>query len=119
MYDPLIDVWTKKANMPHGVGETFVVVDNKVAAIYSISLSGHSNDPLVNFVMIYDPETDIWSEKTHSDAYFGHSSAAGVTTGLYVSQKIYLIGTKTTVYDLITDNWPTAKDMLLHEAILV
>ncbi|MCL2288400.1 MAG: hypothetical protein FWC33_04405 [Candidatus Bathyarchaeota archaeon] len=116
MYDPVTDVWTKKTSMPQGYAAYLVVVDNKLLAIYSASVSGFGDAPFANFVMLYDPKTDTWREKTRSDTFdykgthLGVSFAVGATTDHYAPQKIYFIGGKNTiVYNPVNDSWSTAK----------
>jgi N-acetylneuraminic acid mutarotase len=112
MYDPITDTWTTKTRIPlQDVGYTLSVVNNRLIVIFDHSPSGQSESPLIKVVMIYDIETDTWSEKMGSDTFFGSDFAvAGATTGLYAPQKIYLIGgASTIVYDPKSDTWTTTK----------
>jgi len=122
MYDPTTDVWTTKTSKPvGGYGNILVAMDSKLLVSFdhdsSISIgahpSGFSKQRMVKVIMIYDTETDTWSEKTTSDQIFeSFFAVAGATTGLYASQKVYFVGaTSTTVYDPKSDTWSTAKAM--------
>jgi hypothetical protein len=121
MYDPTTDVWTAKTSKPiWGYGNSLTTLDNKLVVCFeqysSILISppaGFSEQRTVRIIMIYDPETDTWSEKATSGQIFNSFfAAAEVTTGLYVPQKIFFIeSTSTTVYDPKSDIWSTAKAM--------
>jgi N-acetylneuraminic acid mutarotase len=119
MYDPVSDVWTSKAPMSlwDGSVNRLVAVDDKLIVIFNCGVKAPemsmSIDPLVKAVMIYDPQTDTWSERRGTDTFYGSSFfAVGATTGVYAPQKIYLInGAETIVYDLKSDTWSTAKTM--------
>jgi N-acetylneuraminic acid mutarotase len=119
MYDPITDAWTTKTSMPlQGFNNELVVVNNTLMVIFDYSPSGISESPLIKVVMIYDSETDTWSERKGADTFFGSNPVmAGTTTGRYAPQKIYLIGgTTITIYDPERDSWSTAKAMPTNRA---
>lgn len=119
MYDPITDTWIQKASMSKPFMEdTFnsacvsVVVDDKIIVIGDVRV-----ERLVEYigtedfiqitiisstprVMIYDPKTDVWSEKEAWSVC--EYDGAGVTTGHYAPQKVYLINQ---VYDPVSDTW--------------
>jgi N-acetylneuraminic acid mutarotase len=118
-YDPVSDEWTTKTPMSlwDGSVNRLVAVDGKLIVIFNCAVKApemsNSLDPMVKAVMIYDPQTDTWSERRGTDTFYGSDFfAVGATTGLYAPQKIYLINaTETIVYDLKSDTWSTAKTM--------
>ncbi|MDR0372111.1 MAG: hypothetical protein LBI79_00890 [Nitrososphaerota archaeon] len=116
MYDPLTDVWTPKAHTPME-GDSLAVADGKLIVIFEFYADYPeevlSISPLTKFVMIYDPETDMWSERRGKDTFFGTTFfVVGAPVGLYAPQKIYVMTcSKTSVYDLKSDTWSAAKAM--------
>ncbi|MCL1977898.1 MAG: hypothetical protein FWG55_07365 [Candidatus Bathyarchaeota archaeon] len=111
-YDPVKDTWTTKTSMPiHPASEPVcAVVDDKIM----VTCRYLAGDPVVaQAVMIYDTKADVWSERKAGPTLMDNGIAAGVTTGVYVSQKIYVFfGTlDTLVYDYVNDSWSSAKAM--------
>jgi hypothetical protein len=115
VYDPESDSWTSKTRMPPPYPQFWpvsVVVGNKIIVTGEFSVEYVR----VQKVMIYDTETDSWSEgKTGPTVIV--KGAAGATTGVYAPQKVYVLGrlgeapnpTGTNqVYDPETDTWSTA-----------
>jgi len=123
MYNPVTDVWTKKASMPDlsapGVFITLAVVDDTIIVTSAYSLEDALNGRYGYKVMIYDTKTDTWRTGA-SVSSIVHFGAAGVTTGDYVPQKVYVIGLASgsdpslltnRVYDPTSDTWSHAKTM--------
>ena len=123
MYDPITDSWTNKTSMPatplQGSGSPPVsaVVGNKIIVTgeFQTTTSLHSEQK----VMIYDAETDSWSEgKTGATMVF--NGAAIATTGVYAPQRVYVLGlargtfpslSTNQVYDPVSDTWAAASVM--------
>ena len=58
-YDPIKNIWTKKADMPTARGASTCVVDGKIYAI-----GGYGNGVVaVPSIEVYDPATDKWTKK--------------------------------------------------------
>lgn len=87
-YNPVGDVWTKKANFPGGkrVGMVAWVLDNRVfvgGGCTNFSGSGFSNG-LKDFYE-YFPATDTWQQLTNLPY------AAGFSSGFVLGGKLYLV----------------------------
>jgi N-acetylneuraminic acid mutarotase len=110
VYDPSTDSWSTKSPMPTTITHSSsAVVDNK---IYIID-DGFSETP--THTQIYDPIADSWSyaKKLPTATYV---AAAGATTGVLASKRIYIIGGEVLfgdnvasylnqIYDPVTDTW--------------
>jgi hypothetical protein len=120
VYDPENDSWTSKTRMPPpypGSSPVSAVVGNKIIVTGVFQFA--PNYDRVQRVVIYDTETDSWSEgKTGPTGVV--KGAAGATTGVNAPQKIYVLGRLDTaphptginqVYDPETDTWATATAM--------
>jgi N-acetylneuraminic acid mutarotase len=122
VYDPIEDSWTNKTNTPtQRVHAISVVVDNKIIIVDQIPQEKVDNEytAIALNVSVYDEKSDTWSERQTSPEYTCRTDdlqlwlmrpiAAGATTGVYASQKIYvLFGAINYVYDVIEDTWSTA-----------
>lgn len=110
-YDPETDIWTTKSPMPTARGwHSANVVDGKIYILGgsqdATPVGGH-----VLTVEVYDPVTDIWSQKSDMP----EARAAG--SGSVVDGKIYLFGgyggkQRVNEYDPLTDTWTQKADML-------
>ena len=104
-YDPAIDTWTPKKNMPtarNGMGSC--TVDGIIYVI------GGFNNSFSHVVEAYDPVTDTWTQK--ADMPTGRWEFGVVV----INGKIYVIGGgggSSTVeeYDPVTDTWAKKADM--------
>ncbi len=114
VYDPSTDSWFTKTPVPMMYSYSpSAVVTNK---IYLLGSRFDTNIP----TQIYNPETDTWiSGKAKSTPVL--SAAAGATTGVLASKRIYVFGGEvdadvvtnlTQVYDPETDAWTTGAPML-------
>ena len=88
MYDPQVDLWTKKSNLPADslVGSDSIasaVVDNTIIVTSKLN------------IIIYDYNTDTWSKGTKPPCEFSQG-ISGTTTGVCAPKRIYTIGTITT-----------------------
>jgi hypothetical protein len=117
VYDPENDSWTNKTRMPqphpdYDSSPVSAAIDNKIIVTFESDSSGQK-------VMIYDTETDSWSEGT-----FGPTNviggAAGATTGVNALKRVYVLGwalvknpppSANQVYDPEGDAWATAAAM--------
>jgi N-acetylneuraminic acid mutarotase len=89
VYDPATDSWTSKAPMP-AVPHSYsvwnpisAVVDNK---IYILS-------EFTKQLLIYDTETDIWSQGATASLSEGFcDGTAGATTGVMAPKRVYFLG---------------------------
>jgi len=122
VYDPADDSWTNRTRMPATPREgsvsppVSVVVDDKIVVTGEFSTGFGSSEQKV---LIYDTETDNWSEGT-SGPVVVVEGAAGATTGVKAPQKVYVLGlivealyptVINQVYDPKTDTWATATTM--------
>ena len=112
MYDPAIDTWTQKADMPRGRARAATcVVDGK---IYAIGGSPHGDADFA-FVEMYDPATDTWTRKADLPRARCFLSASAVNDKIYViGGKIYPSATMVATveeYDPATDTWTRKTDM--------
>ena len=110
-FDPAMEVWEAKANMPVAIGSsTAVVMDGKIHLI-----GGASNNALSSH-RIYDPESDGWSTAVSMQ----HSRSGG--TASVLNGKIYAMGgyflsggvqsrSSLEVYDPASDSWAFLQDM--------
>lgn len=123
VYDPASDSWTNRSSMPatplqgSGFPPLSVVVDNKIIVTgeFQIGYPLHSEQK----ILIYDTETDNWSEgRTGPTIVVG--GAAGATTGANALQSVYVLGlaygqfpppSTNQVYDPKADAWTTATAM--------
>jgi N-acetylneuraminic acid mutarotase len=112
-YDPTDDSWTTKTRMPPPYSfssPVSAVVDNKIIVTgeFQIGYTLRSEQR----VLIYDTETDNWSEGTSGPTVVVEG-AAEATTGVKAPQRVYVLGLAFTnqVYDPKTDAWATATPM--------
>jgi N-acetylneuraminic acid mutarotase len=126
VYDPATDSWSQMAPIPIPVeGYASAVLDDK---IYIISggtfLFGTTYDP-INYVQIFDPETNQWTNGTSIPTGVAYAGAC-VTTGTSAPKRIYVIGGTQNlyfryvfshplglnqIYDPETDAWTTGTPM--------
>jgi RNA polymerase sigma factor (sigma-70 family) len=86
-YDPSLDKWTKKADMPDDRTEMNVCAIND--KIYVIAGGKRENGNIPNLVTyVYEPSSDKWTQK--SNALTMRASASG--NGNVVDGKIYIMG---------------------------
>lgn len=113
VYDVAKDSWTNKTTMLYPVrGSASAVVDNRIYVI------GGSSPLLSNYTQIYDPRTDSWSLGASIPTPL-YTLAAGATTGITASKRIYVIGGDsgfegvdlTQVYDPAKDSWTFGASM--------
>jgi RNA polymerase sigma factor (sigma-70 family) len=119
-YDPAIDKWTKKGDMPTVLyGSATAVVKDK---IYIIGGGLNDQDPFLS-VLEYDPAKDIWTKKADIP------TPRGVLTAAVVNDRIYAIGGMKSLvdntvystveeYDPATDKWTKKADMPTARATL-
>jgi N-acetylneuraminic acid mutarotase len=115
VYDPITDSWARKSSLPEHVLSkvSFVLpsTDNRIGVVGTFSIVGSPTGRTVQKVVFYDPKTDVWSEGASPPAgdFFG---IAGVTSGVYAPQRVYILEAKrTVVYDPLNDSWSTAQTM--------
>ena len=119
-YDPIIDTWTTKADMPTARGWTSpssAVVDGKIYVI-----GGWDGNKMISTVEEYDPANDTWIQKADMPTRREDIGAC------MINGKIYAIGgyspgawvgLKTMeVYDPGTDTWTRKADMPLGVGML-
>jgi hypothetical protein len=122
VYDPITDSWTQKTlpvpllDSSYHSSMVSVVVDDKIIVMGSFAVKYKLPEVgLTSWegkVMIYDPQADVWCERTVPAALSWVNSAAGVTSGLYAPKSVYvLVENCVMVYDLVGDVWSTAKDL--------
>jgi N-acetylneuraminic acid mutarotase len=110
-YDPAIDTWTTKSEMPtKRVCHHASVVDGRIYIIGGSDASTDDDRSHVRTVEVYDPATDTWTQKGDMPA----SRAAGFSS--VVDGKIYVIGgyggpQRIDEYDPSTDTWTVKSEM--------
>jgi N-acetylneuraminic acid mutarotase len=118
VYDPQNDSWTSKTRMPQSLfdyasSKVSAVVDNKIIVTFEIihsAITGYSSSE--QKVMIYDTETDSWSEGTSGPSLGGVGSVAAATVGVNALQRVYVLRWGVNqVYDPEADVWATAAAM--------
>jgi hypothetical protein len=121
VYDPEEDSWTATTRMPEPYPKwdswpLSAVVDGKIVVTFEYYPVWGSPEQRV---VVYDVETDSWSEGTSGRTAVVQGAAAAVA-GVKAPQKVYVLGlisdasriTLTNqVYDLETDAWATATSM--------
>jgi hypothetical protein len=121
IYDPEEDSWTATTRMPEPYPKwdswpVSAVVDGKIVVTFEYYPAWGSPEQRV---VVYDVETDSWSEGTSGRTAVVQGAAAAVA-GVKAPQKVYVLGlisdasriTMTNqVYDLETDTWATATSM--------
>jgi N-acetylneuraminic acid mutarotase len=112
-YDPATDAWTTKSDMPTARGwHSANVVDGKIYLLGG-SRAGEASANHVRAVGVYDPATDIWTEKGDMP----WSKGAGFSS--VVDGKIYVFGGyggfrsfwRVDEYDPATDTWTEKGEM--------
>jgi N-acetylneuraminic acid mutarotase len=89
VYDPATDSWTSKTPMP-AVQRSYSVW-NPISAVVDSKIYVLSE--FTNQLLIYDTETDIWSEGATTSLGEGFSDgAAGATTGMMAPKRVYFLG---------------------------
>jgi len=86
VYDPAVDSWTAKNNLPSDclIMSSFML-DNKLKIV-----SGFI-EPMRTKVLTYNTNTDKWSEeRIIATNFMGNSRSFAMTSGLYAPQKIYI-----------------------------
>jgi len=124
-YNTATDKWTKKTSIPMTI-ETqdyyyvLASVDDKIIVVAVVNrLYDPPFSPGQMKFIIYDPNTDVWSEEKtvfeFEEAFSGPLQyATGVTTGVYAPKNLYFLGFDRSsmqpffwVYDHIKDTWST------------
>jgi N-acetylneuraminic acid mutarotase len=117
IYDPATDGFTMGADMPRPRGAGGVVADNgKIYVVGGLAQQPDSDPPnyvAVNWVDVYDPATNSWSQLASMPTARDHFQAA------VVDARIYAIGGRQTsplatvgvneVYDIASNTWATGK----------
>jgi N-acetylneuraminic acid mutarotase len=110
-YDPVMDSWTTKSEMPTArLCHHANVVDGKIYVIGGSDASTPDNRSHVRTVEVYDPATDTWIQKGEMPT----TRAAGF--GSVVGDKIYIIGgyggpQRVDEYDPSTGAWTEMSEM--------
>lgn len=90
VYDPSLDVWTKKAPISQPVFQyASAVVDDKIYIIGGRNFQ--SNPSILSLTQIYDTTNDTWTNgpSMTTAAYW---CLSGATTGLLAPKRIYVLG---------------------------
>jgi hypothetical protein len=92
VYDPANDSWTTMAPLPHDVkGYASAVLDNKIYIMGGQSGAYPVPNGTKNWVQIFDPKTNSWSEAAPLPITI-KNAAAIATTGEHSPKRIYLVG---------------------------
>ena len=86
VYDPDVDSWTAKNNLPSDcLMMSSFMLDNKLKIVSSFI------EPMRTKVLTYNTNTDKWTEeRIISTSFIGNSRSFAMTSGLYAPQKIYI-----------------------------
>ena len=109
-YDPATDTWTIKSPMPTARGwHSANLVDGKIYIIGGARAATPAGGHVVT-VEVYDPATDIWSQKGDMPV------SRGAGSGSVVDGKIYFFGgyggkQRVDEYDPSTDTWTQKSEM--------
>ncbi|HLN46567.1 MAG TPA: hypothetical protein VK209_12750 [Candidatus Sulfotelmatobacter sp.] len=118
-YDPKTDSWTTKAPAPYPISQhASAVIGNE---LYLLGGIDEFEDPMWMAVnQIYNADTNTWSLGTPIPKSTWRS-VAGVTSGILVPQRIYLVGGQqprgdqatdvVQVYDPVTKSWGQSVSM--------
>ncbi len=116
-YDPEEDLWSLKTRMPPPypkASSVSAVVDNKIIVTAEFAVGPHYVSE--QKIVIYDTETDNWSEGKSGPIVVALSTA-GATVGSKAPQRIYVLGLEAPsphpifvnqVYDPKADTWSSA-----------
>ncbi|MCW4047287.1 MAG: hypothetical protein NWE99_06975 [Candidatus Bathyarchaeota archaeon] len=125
VYDPAADSWTSGTRMPqpypdYDSSPVSAVVDNKIIVTFEFSTFNFSTglDSSEQKILVYDTETDSWSEGA-SGSTVVVGGAAGATTGAKAPQRVYVLGladrfpslSANQVYDPKAEAWANATAM--------
>ncbi|MCL2135780.1 MAG: hypothetical protein FWH37_09615 [Candidatus Bathyarchaeota archaeon] len=116
MYDPVTDVWTRKTDAPLYLFQlASVVVDGKIILTGNIIIEMKPTKLALKTIM-YDPQTDVWSEGKTETELLSDTCVAGVTTRDYAPQSVYFFSgiSNNLVYVPTTDTWTNAQAMPSH-----
>ncbi len=126
VYDISANTWSTSASMPTALqGYASTVVGNKIYIIGGAKQAVSGIDSSVNTLLIYDAQTDTWSNgKTMKET--SSYGAAAYTLGVIAPSKIYYIGGysagaftgKTQVYDIEQNTWTDGPTMPTARAYL-
>jgi len=112
-YDPLLDSWTRKSNIPIPIGMAVAAVVNE--KIYIIGGAPFGWNTAYKTVYEYNPATDIWTQKSDMPTARYLSSATEVDGKIYVfggTPNISLTPlSNVEAYDPVTDTWTTKSSM--------
>jgi RNA polymerase sigma factor (sigma-70 family) len=122
-YDPIKDIWTKKADMPKAKAGIAGSAFNGKIYIFG-GASDWLNGPSLSTVEEYDPMTDTWIEKSEMPKALMDSSATTANNKIYIFGGDFFIGEAWGVlssvyeYDPINDKWATKPDMPVAKTLL-
>ena len=110
VYDIETDVWSTKTPSPIKIKDyASAAIDNK---IYILTYEGALYES-GNSLLIYDTDTDKWSQGTSMSASV-HSAVMGATTDKTAPKRLYVISMDLDVvqiYDPVTNKWSTGTQM--------
>lgn len=117
VYDPVRNIWTKKADMPKRTAHGVSGVINGKLYVLAGTCNNCGPDRLSRRLYRYDPVTDVWTALAWSPN--AHSNGAGAV----INGKFYVAGgvedsdhdhdgsNKLDVYDPVTNRWTTLAPM--------
>ena len=111
VYDPMLDSWEQRSNLPTLRNGFSAVVDEKIYVI-----GGWRPDQFFPTVEVYNPVTDTWAQKQDMPTPKNAFSASVVTGKIYVTGGttafVYGISPDVFEYNPPTDNWTQKRNML-------
>jgi RNA polymerase sigma factor (sigma-70 family) len=114
-YNPVLDKWTKKADIPTPRNRFSACVLN--GKIYAIGGSPPGADIALSSIEEYDPVTDTWTKKRDMPTARIRACTAAVNGKIYVMGGANIVNGQPIVfssvekYDPIKDEWTKEKDM--------
>ena len=120
-YNPVLDKWTKKADIPTPRNRFSTCVLN--GKIYAIGGSPPGADIALSSIEEYDPVTDTWTKKRDMPTPRVLACSAAVNGKIYVMGGANIVNGQIVVlssvekYDPIKDEWTKEKDMPIEAGV--
>jgi RNA polymerase sigma factor (sigma-70 family) len=115
-YDPVKDIWTKKADAPVEGSLSACSISGKIYLINNFNIDHWDLDKAIfkdNICLEYDPSMDRWTNKAPMPAARNNFSISAANGKIYAIGGVNAAGMLSTVeeYDPSTDTWTKKADM--------
>ena len=115
VYDPVLNRWSKKADMPHRFGSGVTgVIAGKLYVMPGRCNSCGTREQITSRLYRYDPLTDTWTALSRGPHAHASGAAAVINGKFYVAGGIGADGRPSSqldVYDPATNRWTTLAPM--------